>query len=198
MWTTEINVAFIGHPCIGKSTLIQRYAHQTSPDKSGTKDVDGTTDNKLRLNKSEAFAAVLCYDLTDNRTFLPIVTWVTNIQSQAPKCPIYLCGLRQDLLRPQSKRHVPSDPEKEESTSLANSCHDYAQSLATYHRRGYHDFLRQFCSTMDIAGAFETSAYTGANVDQLFETVLEEWWHQNKSSDAPMPVPAGESGCAVM
>ncbi|KAJ1976519.1 Ras- protein Rab-24 [Dimargaris xerosporica] len=163
-------------------------------------DVDGTTEhsNKLRLNKSEAFAAVLCYDLADNRTFLPIVTWVADIQNHAPKFPIYICGLRQDLLRPQSKHHAPSDPEKEEPVCLSTPCRNYALSLAAYHRRGYHDFLRQFCSTLDIAGAFETSAYTGANVDQLFETVLEEWWYQNKSSDAPMPVPAEENGCRVM
>ncbi|RKP37857.1 P-loop containing nucleoside triphosphate hydrolase protein [Dimargaris cristalligena] len=51
----------------------------------------------------------------------------------------------------------------------------YYSRLVRHHRKGYLDALREFCMGCEIAGAYETSAKTGVNVDVMFHEIINEW-----------------------
>ncbi|KAJ1909721.1 hypothetical protein IWQ60_011024, partial [Tieghemiomyces parasiticus] len=198
----EANVVLVGCGGIGKSSLIYRYANGRLDSKAVPSGLDITTKdlntspcrvvlrvwdingvnqpgNKTRLNDKNAFAAVLCYDLTDIRTLFHVVNWIEEIRSTTPDCVLYLCGLRNDRVARKDDDDPPADSPTQTTSSTSvspNELHHYHRwALTRHHRPGYFSALREFCLKYDVSGVYETSAVTGANVQALFTEIVSEW-----------------------
>ncbi|KAK8389583.1 hypothetical protein O3P69_008944 [Scylla paramamosain] len=92
-----------------------------------------------------AKAAVICYDITDDESVERAKFWANEIQLHEEECRVYLCGTKLDL--------VLQDP-KARQVDLHDML-DYAETIN--------------------GRLFETSSKTGENVQELFNTIVQDY-----------------------
>uniref|UniRef100_A0A915HXV0 Ras-related protein Rab-24 n=1 Tax=Romanomermis culicivorax TaxID=13658 RepID=A0A915HXV0_ROMCU len=124
-------------------------------DTAGTERFDCIT----RIYYRDAFAAIVCYDLTDRASFEKAVFWVEELVYNHPKCRVYFCGTKKDLLSekfPTFKREV-----------TLEKVSSFAESLnLKYEPRFY-----------------ETSSKSGQCVDEIFLQIAREYLEDDDTSD---------------
>ncbi|XP_066934855.1 ras-related protein Rab-24-like [Clytia hemisphaerica] len=171
----DIKVVLLGRYFCGKTSLIQRFIYGTFEDRysntigaafSGkTITVNGKSvevaiwdtvgDEKYeslsRMYYRNAKAAVLCYDLTDSKSWDRAKFWVDEVRKNEEDCKIYLCGTKLDLIANQERAVDFRDVSK------------YAQSI------GAKEFETSSKSGENIDEVFQTivSDYLEHNKDML-------------------------------
>nr|XP_032834046.1 ras-related protein Rab-24 [Petromyzon marinus] len=115
-----------------------------------------------------ARAAVVCYDLTDERSFERARFWTDELRRCEPECRIYLCGTKLDLAT-----------EGGGGVGRRVDRHD-AQDLA--------DELQ--------ARLYETSSKSGENVEALFRTVAEDFADEPAREKSGVDLAAGGASAA--
>lgn len=166
----DLKIVLLGKAYAGKTCLAQRYVNQIFTDTpyqntigaafASTKcKVNGKTvvmniwdtagseryQSMSRIYYRGARAAILCIDLTDEESFDRARYWAGELEQNEPKCLIYLCGTKKDMIdaNPESR----ATPVKQ------------IQSLCTDLRSTY----------------YETSSITGENVNEVFMKIAEDF-----------------------
>lgn len=105
-----------------------------------------------RIYYRDAFAAVVCYDLTDGESWEKVKFWVNELVQYQPTCRIYFCGTKQDLVEKGGLkcRQV-----------CAASVADFADSLQP--------------TPPNRPRMYETSSKSGYNVEEMFVQVAREY-----------------------
>eukprot|EP00013_Stygamoeba_regulata_P026702 CAMPEP_0177649168 /NCGR_PEP_ID=MMETSP0447-20121125/11225_1 /TAXON_ID=0 /ORGANISM="Stygamoeba regulata, Strain BSH-02190019" /LENGTH=206 /DNA_ID=CAMNT_0019151873 /DNA_START=256 /DNA_END=876 /DNA_ORIENTATION=- len=169
MSKVDVKVVILGQHDVGKTCLVERYllgkfkANVTATVGAafGAKkvDVDGTSvtlgiwdtagaeryESMSRIYYRSARAAIVCYDLTNKASFNKVRFWVEELLASEKNCEIYLVGTKADRV---------SEGEEARAISAA-TVENYASNIN--------------------AKVLETSAKTGQNVDQLFNTIAHDY-----------------------
>ncbi|XP_064630251.1 ras-related protein Rab-24-like [Lineus longissimus] len=108
-----------------------------------------------RLYYRGARAAIVCYDLTDRKSFDRAQFWIQELRDNVPDCSVYLCGTKRDLLMEpyEMKRRV---------TKVE---------------------IEEMKIDDDICGVFETSSRTGENVEALFEQITFDFVEEQEQRE---------------
>jgi len=91
-----------------------------------------------------AEAAVICYDITDSKSWEKVKYWVNEVLAVEENCILAIVGTKADLLSKGSPRAV--------DRSVVSK---YAQQIN--------------------AKEYETSSFTGENVESPFQDICKEW-----------------------
>ncbi|XP_046840525.1 ras-related protein Rab-24-like isoform X2 [Xenia sp. Carnegie-2017] len=127
-----LKVVLLGKVNSGKTCLVTRYITDTfSPEQPSTigaafcrkeLNIDGRLltlaiwdtagaeryQSLTSMYYRNAGAAVICFDLTDASSFEKADYWVSQILANEPKCKIYLCGTKFDLIQDEIKTRAVS------------------------------------------------------------------------------------------
>ena len=160
------NVA--GAADVGKTCLVDRYLHGRFDGTSrptvgaafGAKTVHrGSTvitvgiwdtagqerfESISKLYYRGAKAALVCFDLTNQASFTKVKFWVDELKAYAPECLIFLVGTKADLVEAGVQREV-SEAE-----------------------------LSRIAEEASAIAVKNTSSKTGANIEELFDTIVTE------------------------
>ncbi|KAH3707347.1 ras-related protein Rab-24-like [Dreissena polymorpha] len=170
----DAKVVLLGKNYVGKTCLVNRYIHQRfmpyqitigaafgsmkemvdgKPLVLGIWDTAGheAYESITRMYYRGAVACILCYDITDKSSFERARFWAGELTNTEPKCKIYLCGTKKDIV---------DDDQHKRQVELS-----MAQPLA-----------RDFGTEL-----FETSSKTGENIDSLFKTIARDVVQQRTS-----------------
>ncbi|KAK8739595.1 hypothetical protein OTU49_003417 [Cherax quadricarinatus] len=98
-----------------------------------------------RIYYREAKAAIICYDITNAESSNRAKFWVSEVQKHEEDCRIFLCGTKLDLVMDKSQARQVD----------YHDISDYAEEVG--------------------AMVFETSSKTGANVEELFRCIVEDF-----------------------
>lgn len=172
----DVKVVLLGMHDVGKTCLVERYLHgkfkfnvtATVGAAFGAKKVtiNGHTltlgiwdtagaeryESMSRIYYRAAKAAIVCYDLTQKQSFNKVRFWVEELVQNEKNCAIYIVGTKLDRV-------------EEEGVNREIDAFDvksYAEQIG--------------------AKTFETSAKTGAFVDELFHTIAIDYLSRNDSS----------------
>ncbi|EDO42787.1 predicted protein [Nematostella vectensis] len=164
----ESKVVLLGRNFSGKTCLLERYLHDRFLGTSeatigaayGTKtvtvrntrvtlgiwDTAGSEryDAMSRIYYRGAKAAVICFDLTEEESFLRAKYWVNELHTYESSCRIYLCGTKFDLVEGKKK----------------------SRAVDAWVVSQYADGIN--------AKLFETSSMTGRDVERLFFCVADD------------------------
>jgi len=162
MSKVDVKVVLLGRHSVGKTCLVERYLHGKFKDNTvatvgaafGAKkmDVSGKEvtlgiwdtagqeryESMSRIYYRSAKAALVCFDLTDSKSFDKVRFWVDELMANEEGCAIYIVGTKLDALGNGGSR-IPDD--------VSN----YADRIG--------------------AKVYETSAKTGAGIDELFTDI---------------------------
>ncbi|XP_028323422.1 ras-related protein Rab-24 [Gouania willdenowi] len=166
----DVKVVMLGKESVGKTSLVERYVHHrflVGPYQNtigaafvakqiqvgekcitlGIWDTAGSEryEAMSRMYYRGARAAVVCYDLTDKRSFERASFWVKELKTNEELCQIYLCGTKKDLIA--NDRHLRQID--------YHDAQDFAEEIGAQH--------------------FETSSKTGNNIDELFQKIGEDY-----------------------
>ncbi|XP_028396413.1 ras-related protein Rab-24-like [Dendronephthya gigantea] len=160
-----LKVVLLGKVNSGKTCLVTRYITDTfSPEQPSTigaafcrKDInvegqlislaiwDTAGAERYQAMSSmyyrNAKAAIICFDLSEISSFEKADYWVKQILENEPKCKIYICGTKLDLIEDEIKTRAVSK----------DSVEGYARGRS--------------------AEVFETSSKTGTNIGELFQRI---------------------------
>lgn len=171
----DVKVVLLGKEYGGKTSLVERYLHNrfcgdlpyqnTIGAAYGAKRIEvfgrsivmGIWDTAgseryqamSRIYYRDAWAAILCIDLTDSSSFEKAKFWVKELQMNEPSCRLYFAGTKKDA--------VDSKFGKPEIRQI-----DFYSLL---------EFSEQFSN----ASVFETSSRTGEQVNELFERIAKDF-----------------------
>jgi len=208
MSNIDLKIVLLGRSGVGKSCVIERFIYGSFQSNSQAtigsayfskrESVDGTAvqlgiwdtagaerfESMTKIYYRGAGAAIVCYDLTDAESFGRANFWMNELKQNVRGCAVYLVGCKADLITTGDKpRAIPADD------------------------------VTQFASTVGVKGVWETSAKSGAGIEDLFQRVAADWQHnhaggldsslsasmrQNGGRTLPQgraPVSADSSGC---
>jgi Ras-related protein Rab-24 len=178
--TVDIKVVLIGAQFAGKTSIIHRFIHNrflsdvpyeatigaayTSKsilvgpryvtiglwDTAGSERYESIT----RMYYRGAWAAIVCFDLTDHLSFQRAEFWINDLRKIEPTCRVYLCGTKKDLLLQSSAPPATAPELKPRAIAL----HVLTEFAARHHA--------ELC---------ETSAATGAGVGEMFERIAQDY-----------------------
>eukprot|EP00808_Paulinella_micropora_P012529 g62327.t1 len=141
----DIKCVMVGNASVGKSSLMERYLYDKFNDKISTtvgaafaaKEVESSRkpglkavvglwdtagseryESMTRHYFQGASAAVVCYDLTDAKTWTKVQTWVKNVREVEPQCMVVLVGCKADLLAQGVRRAVSEEEVKQYADTL--------------------------------------------------------------------------------
>ncbi|CAK9298764.1 unnamed protein product [Gordionus sp. m RMFG-2023] len=160
----EFKVVVLGKENTGKTSLVEKYLYERFCDAASYQSTIGTAfgakrmvidghsislgiwdtagseryDSMSRIYYRGAFAAIICFDLTNASTFEKAAFWINEIKQCEEKCKIYLCGTKKDLIK-QDK---------------------------TNRRVDYYDALE--LADENAAQYYETSSKDGDSIDEMF------------------------------
>jgi len=169
MSKVDVKVVLLGKHSVGKTCLVERYLHGKFKDSTvatvgaafGAKKI--TTKGKeitlgiwdtagqeryesmSRIYYRSAKAAIICFDLTDARSFEKAKFWVDELMQNEEGCSIYLVGTKVDLVQenPSMRGHS------------ADEIRNYAKSMG--------------CKS------YEASAKSGAGIEALFQDIADNF-----------------------
>lgn len=168
----DAKVVILGRSDVGKTCFMERYLRGrfvectptvgaafgakviTKCDRSITLGLWDTAGSERYQSMSaiyyrSAFAAVICFDLTNAASFEKLKFWCEEVRVHEPDCLIFICGTKCDLVvNDFGKRAV--DP----------------------------DTVEQFVKELDTE-FFETSAITGEGLENVFNRIAEEYMAVN-------------------
>lgn len=174
----DMKVVLLGKEFGGKTSLVERYLRNyftgnvpyqaTIGAAYGAKKVEvhGRTvvlgvwdtagseryESMSRIYYRGAKAAIICYDLTDSKSYERAVQWTKEIRELEEGCALYLCGTKKDLIAGDSRLNQQVD---------------------------YHN-VRDFADEIN-AQVFETSSKTGENISELFYKIAEDYAKNEKN-----------------
>lgn len=102
-----------------------------------------------RIYYRDARAAVVCYDLTDKKSFEKARFWVNELHEVEALCKVYLCGTKLDLITTGEFSRMVDQ----------HDCEDYG-------------------ATVD-AIVFETSSKINHNISELFQRIADDYDPKN-------------------
>merc|ERR1711935_123637 len=118
----DIKVVLLGKAAVGKTCLVERFVHGRFSDATSTAvgaafgakrveykgqtitmgvwDTAGSEryESMTKIYYRNAFAAIVCYDLTNKDSYARMQFWADEIMQSEPKCRIYICGCKKDLI----------------------------------------------------------------------------------------------------
>lgn len=174
----DMKVVLLGKEYGGKTSLVERYLRNyftgnipyqaTIGAAYGAKKVDvcGRTvvlgiwdtagseryESMSRIYYRGAKAAIICYDLTDLKSYDRAMQWTREIRELEEGCALYLCGTKKDLIAGNSQNNRQVD---------------------------YHN-VRDFADEIN-AQVFETSSKTGENINELFYKIAEDYVNDDRN-----------------
>ncbi|KAL6046796.1 Ras-related protein Rab-24 [Balamuthia mandrillaris] len=178
MAKVDAKVVLLGMHNVGKTCLVDRYLHGRF-----TEDVTATVGaafgaKKVSVGEEEltlgiwdtagaeryesmsriyyrgARAALVCFDLTKGDTWAKVRFWVNELIANEKDCALYIVGTKLDCIEDGSET-----------------------------RKVRPEAVKEYASNIG-ARLFETSARTGQNVDELFQTVAEDFLQRTRSVPA--------------
>lgn len=102
-----------------------------------------------RIYYRGARAAIICYDLTDKKSFERARFWINELQEVEELCKIYLCGTKLDLIKTKERPRMVD----------RHDCEEYGASMD--------------------APVFETSSKINHNVAELFQQIASDYDPKN-------------------
>lgn len=171
----DVKVVLLGPSCAGKTALTVRLLHNrfdNTPHQNtvaaafGRQKIQVDDGRQLMISiwdtagceqyraisrqfYRNAFAAILCYDLTVESSWEHVKSWVCEIQKMEPDCRLYFCGTKLDLIR--SKKF----PRRVQDHQLR-------------------DFIAQLPNKETIQ-IHETSSKSGEGVSELFRQIAADF-----------------------
>jgi len=169
MSKVDVKVVLLGKHSVGKTCLVERYLHGKFKDQTvatvgaafgakkvtmkgkevtlGIWDTAGQEryESMSRIYYRSAKAAVICYDLTDAKSFEKARFWVEELQQNEEGCAIYVVGTKIDLI--------------EENPSLRGTPVDVVKA-----------FVKGVGGK-----SFEVSSKTGAFIEELFNEIADQF-----------------------
>jgi len=173
MSKVDVKVVLLGKHSVGKTCLVERYLHGKFKENTlttvgaafGAKkmDVNGKEvtlgiwdtagqeryESMSRIYYRSARAALVCFDLSDLRSFEKVKFWVDELLQNEEGCDIYIVGTKADMVATDASRKLPDDV-KEYSLKIG-------------------------------AKFFETSAKTGAGIEELFQDIADVFVRKESS-----------------
>eukprot|EP01136_Pigoraptor_vietnamica_P022951 Opistho-1_new@74562 len=116
-----------------------------------------------RIYYRGARAAIVCYDITDASSFDRVKFWVSELKDNEENCAIYVCGTKADMV----------DEDRSKRKVDVDVANDYAGEIK--------------------ARLFETSSKTGANIEELFQAVAEDFVKKSGGDKGQSSVERGRS-----
>ena len=101
-----------------------------------------------------ARAAVVCYAVNDLESWDRLEFWVTELRKLEEDCKIYICATKTDLLQGNNKKRA-----------------------VDYHT------TTDYCEEIG-AKLFETSSKDGTNIQEVFETIAQDYLSDLKENDS--------------
>jgi len=187
----DLKVVLLGDMSVGKTYLVNRIVYDKFVDagntigaaytakmvklKSGRELVVGIWDTAggeryeamSRLYFRSAKAAIVCYDLTEGKTFERAKFWIGELKSYEESCEIYLCGCKLDLVAPSPGKSSRT------STAAAQDSEGKLPRGVDYHEAS--DYAESISATY-----VETSSKTGQNTYQLLYSICEDFERNNQ------------------
>ncbi|XP_011690553.1 PREDICTED: ras-related protein Rab-24-like isoform X2 [Wasmannia auropunctata] len=172
MSRVDLKVVLLGNAMVGKTSLMERYVHDSFNCNRPYQNTIGTVFASKRVQVNDvtlimgiwdtagsekydamtrtyyrgAKAAIVCYDITKSSTFQRARHWVRELRSIEENCKVYLCGTKKDLC---DQGVAPDDPD------MLGAVERYASGTQTK--------------------LFVTSSKTGENVVELFDEIIEDF-----------------------
>ncbi|KAL5459867.1 hypothetical protein EMCRGX_G033254 [Ephydatia muelleri] len=165
----DLKIVLLGERSCGKTALLERLSQErfehrlpkpTEPDAYVCKSIRITGGRIVTLGiwdtsakNYEAMAkvyyrgadvAIICFDLTNDKSFQKAKFWMNELKVSEEKCAVYLCGTKHDL----------QEWTDDVATSETNAAMAYADEMSTRY--------------------IETSSKTGHNVEKLFQMIVED------------------------
>ncbi|XP_033342125.1 ras-related protein Rab-24 [Megalopta genalis] len=126
MENVDLKIVLLGDKNVGKTCLVTRYIHETFNDEISFKGTIGAAysskkvecnglsivlgiwdtagceryEAMTRMFYREAKAAIVCFDVTTAVTFQRAKFWIRELRAVEESCKIYICGTKNDLLKP--------------------------------------------------------------------------------------------------
>jgi len=178
MSKVDVKVVLLGKHSVGKTCLVERYLHGKFKDQTvatvgaafGAKKVNARGkeitlgiwdtagqeryESMSRIYFRSAKAAIVCYDLTDPRSFEKAKFWIDELQQSEEGCGIYVVGTKVDLVE---EGGIPRAQSTEE--------------------------VRSYCRGIG-AKSYETSSKTGNGIEQVFQDIADNFVSKGASEAA--------------
>jgi len=180
MSKVDVKVVLLGKQSVGKTCLVERYLHGKFKDSDKTVATVGAAfgakklvahgkeitlgiwdtagqeryESMSRIYYRSAKAALVCFDLTDGKSFDKVKFWVEELMQNEEGCAIYIVGTKLDLIE---EGGMPRGHTQEEVRSYA---------------RGIN------------ASVFETSAKSGGGIDSLFQQIGDNFVQKDGASSS--------------
>lgn len=197
MAKVDAKVVLLGKEYGGKTSLIERFLHgrfcgdevpyqNTIGAGYGAKKVDvfgrhvflGIWDTAgseryqamSKIYYRNAWAAIVCYDLTDLSSWEKAQFWVQELRHNEPNCRVYFCGTKLDLIENDSSLRKVNDRMVKEFASA------YMLPFAA-------------SETDDVVSShiFETSSKTGEGVKEIFLQIAKDFVKESKDRQPSSP-----------
>jgi len=139
----DVKVVLLGKHSVGKTCLVERYLHGKFKDSTvatvgaafgakklnvGGKEVTlGIWDtagqeryeSMSRIYYRSAKATIVCFDLTDSKSFDKVKFWVDELLQSEEGCDIYVIGTKLDLVKEGTERGRSAQEVKEFATKIS-------------------------------------------------------------------------------
>jgi len=176
MSKVDVKVVLLGKHSVGKTCLVERYLHGKFKDTTvatvgaafgakkvtvgnhsnakeitlGIWDTAGQEryESMSRIYYRSARATIVCFDLTDGKSFEKVKFWVDELRGNEEGCEIYVVGTKLDSIQENGSVRATN---KEE-------VNDYAKSIGAH--------------------VFETSSKTGEGIEELFNAIAASYARQ--------------------
>jgi len=169
MSKVDVKVVLLGKATVGKTCLVERFLHGKFRDSTvatvgaafgarrvtvaekqvtlGVWDTAGQEryESMSKIYYRSARAAIVCYDLNDEKSYEKVKFWVDELQTNEEGCEIYIVGTKGDLLEQSG---LPRRPPADEVAAFGKSIG---------------------------AKVFETSAKSGVGVEDLFYEIARSF-----------------------
>lgn len=175
MSKVDVKVVLLGQHEAGKTCLVERYLHgkfkynvtTTVGAAFGAKKVEinnaaitlGIWDtagseryeSMSRIYYRSARAAIVCYDITNGKSWEKVRFWIDELLSNEENCDIYIVGTKLDMIEEEGKKRAIPTQKVEE----------FARSVG--------------------AEVIDTSSKTGHNVNDLFYKIARDYLKKKKA-----------------
>jgi len=175
MAKVDVKVVLLGKHSVGKTCLVERYLHGKFKDSTvatvgaafgakkliingkevtlGIWDTAGQEryESMSRIYYRSAKATIVCFDLTDPKSFDKVKFWVDELLQNEEGCDIYVVGTKLDLIQEGTDRGRPFQEVREYSMKIGAKVFETSSKSGDGIEELFHDIAETYVGKMNNA-----------------------------------------------
>jgi len=194
----DVKVVLLGKHSVGKTCLVERYLHGKFKDSTvatvgaafgakkltangkevtlGIWDTAGQEryESMSRIYYRSAKATIVCFDLTDAKSFDKVKFWVEELLANEEGCDIYVVGTKLDLIQEGTERGRSAAEVKEYASKIGGKVFESSSKTGDGIEELFQDIAESYISKMASGGSGGTHGHTEGTSKVKVNTGVEK------------------------